>query len=153
MRIYELLHDEQFFFIVSEYIKHGELYDFIVDRSNSPAGALTEREVKILAKQIFLALNYMHNQNIVHRDIKPENILMDKIDKLEIKLTDFGFATYYDHQEKLTEVLGSPIYMPPEIVKHEKYDSKADVWSAGVVTYVMLCGKPPFFADTKEGVY
>ena len=78
---------------------------------------------------------------------------MDKIDKLEIKLTDFGFATYYDHQEKLTEVLGSPIYMPPEIVKHEKYDSKADVWSAGVVTYVMLCGKPPFFADTKEGVY
>lgn len=103
-----------------------------------------------------MALNYMHSSNIVHRDIKPENILMEKKDplsKLEIKLTDFGFATYFDQNKKLDEVLGSPIYMPPEIVKHEKYDQKADVWSAGVVTYVMLCGKPPFYHETKEGVY
>ena len=125
MRIYELLHDEKFIFIVSEYIKHGELYDYIVERASSPQGALTETEVKTLAKQLFLALNYMHSSNIVHRDIKPENILMEKKDplsKLEIKLTDFGFATYFDQNKKLDEVLGSPIYMPPEIVKHEKYD-------------------------------
>ena len=72
-----------------------------------------------------MALNYMHSSNIVHRDIKPENILMEKKDplsQLSIKLTDFGFATHFSQNQKMDEVLGSPIYMPPEIVKHEKYD-------------------------------
>jgi calcium-dependent protein kinase len=93
----------------------------------------------------------MHSNSIVHRDIKPENILMEKIDTLDIKLTDFGFATYFD--KKLDEVLGSPIYMPPEIVDRQLYDQKVDIWSAGVVTYIMLCGKPPFLGDGKAEVY
>ena len=72
---------------------------------------------------------------------------------LIIKLTDFGFASYFDEKKKLKEVLGSPIYMPPEIVKNEAYNSKVDVWSAGVVTYVLLCGKPPFYGQNKDEVY
>jgi len=63
-----------------------------------------------------MALNYMHKKNIVHRDLKPENILIESLENLEIKLTDFGFATYFDQKGKLDEVLGSPLYMPPEIV-------------------------------------
>ena len=62
-----------------------------------------------------MALNYMHKKKIVHRDLKPENILIENLENLEIKLTDFGFATYFD-EKKLNEVLGSPLYMPPEIV-------------------------------------
>jgi len=63
-----------------------------------------------------MALNYMHQKNIVHRDLKPENILIESLENLEVKLTDFGFATYFDNKDKLDEVLGSPLYMPPEIV-------------------------------------
>ena len=97
----------------------------------------------------------MHQKNIAHRDIKPENILIDSIEgnALQIKITDFGFAQYYDKQEKLTEVLGSPIYMPPEIIKAQKYDSKADIWSASVVVFIMLSGSPPFIGDDKDAVY
>jgi serine/threonine protein kinase len=95
----------------------------------------------------------MHTKNIVHRDIKPENILMESMEDLSVKLTDFGFATYFDDNDLLDEVLGSPIYMPPEIVMRQKYDSKVDVWSAGIVAYILLCGRPPFTGLTKEEVY
>ena len=94
MRIYEILDDEKFYFIVSEFIRYGELYDYIVQRSESALGPMSEQEVISVAKQLFYALNYMHVQGIAHRDIKPENILIDSIDgnKIQIKLTDFGFA-------------------------------------------------------------
>ena len=95
----------------------------------------------------------MHSNNIVHRDIKPENVLLDKLETLEIKLTDFGFATYFEEKSKLDEVLGSPIYMPPEIVDRQSYGSKVDIWSAGIVTFIMLSGKPPFLGDSKADVY
>jgi len=90
MRIYELLNDDKFYFIVSEYLRHGELYDFIIKR-----GTITESEVKTIIKQLFMAINYMHLNKIMHRDIKPENILIDSLDDLYIKLTDFGFAAYF----------------------------------------------------------
>ena len=95
----------------------------------------------------------MHKINIVHRDLKPENILMDSLDDLSVKLTDFGFATFFDDNDLLDEVLGSPIYMPPEIILRQKYDSKVDTWSAGVVAYILLSGRPPFTGLNKEEVY
>ena len=76
---------------------------------------------------------------------------MEDLNKLSIKLTDFGFATYFDGE--MEEILGSPLYMPPEIVKHEKYTMAVDVWSAGVCVYIMLTGKPPFFGKGKDAVY
>lgn len=95
----------------------------------------------------------MHKNNIVHRDIKPENVLIEDITNLKIKLTDFGFATFFDSKNQLDEVLGSPLYMPPEICKHETYGPSVDIWSAGVMTYIMLCGRPPFFGSSKDDVY
>ena len=92
----------------------------------------------------------MHNNKIVHRDIKPENILIESLDTFQIKLTDFGFATYFDEKNKLDEVLGSPLYMPPEIVDQRKYTEKVDIWSAGVVSHILLTGKPPFYGANKE---
>lgn len=89
----------------------------------------------------------------MHRDIKPENILIEDIKNLTVKITDFGFATYFNEVDKLSEVLGSPLYMPPEIIQNQPYDSAVDVWSAGVVVYIMLSGKPPFFGTNKEEVY
>lgn len=98
----------------------------------------------------------MHKKNIVHRDIKPENILLESHseDNWNLKITDFGFAKCYDPQEGgLTESLGSPLYMAPEIIKKLPYDSAVDIWACGVLTYIMLSGKPPFNAKTKDEVF
>jgi calcium-dependent protein kinase len=98
----------------------------------------------------------MHKKNIVHRDIKPENILLESKEegKLSIKITDFGFAKCYDPIEGgLQDTLGSPLYMAPEIVKKIKYDTKVDIWSLGVMTYIMLTGRPPFTGKTKEEIF
>lgn len=98
----------------------------------------------------------MHKKNIAHRDIKPENILMESKDpsNINLKITDFGFAKCYDPKEGgLTETLGSPLYMAPEIIKKLPYDSSVDIWAVGVLTYIMLSGKPPFKGKTKDEVF
>lgn len=86
----------------------------------------------------------MHQDSVVHRDIKPENILIEDIENLQIKITDFGFATYFDEEDGLDDVLGSPLYMAPEIVRRDRYDQKVDIWSAGILTAILLTGIPPF---------
>ena len=68
-------------------------------------------------------------------------------------MTDFGFAQYFSEEQKLEEVLGSPLYMPPEIINHQKYDSKVDIWSACIVIFIMLYGRPPFYSDNKDEVF
>ena len=98
----------------------------------------------------------MHKKNIVHRDIKPENILMESKDpsNINLKITDFGFAKCYDPSEGgLTETLGSPLYMAPEIIKKLPYDASVDIWAVGVLTYIMLSGRPPFKGKTKDDVF
>lgn len=98
----------------------------------------------------------MHKKRIVHRDIKPENILFQSKDPKDktIKLTDFGFAQFYDNEKGgMSDTLGSPLYMAPEIIKKVKYDFKVDVWSLGVITYILLTGRPPFSGKTKEEIF
>ena len=94
-----------------------------------------------------LGLNYLHLQSITHRDLKPENILCVSKDPtdLEVKISDLGFASQFDKDgEGMTLVLGSPLYMAPELVRRERYTEKVDVWSLGVITYQLLCGYTPF---------
>lgn len=99
-----------------------------------------------------LALNYMHSKNVSHRDLKPENMMVSKMEngELFIKLTDFGFACFFDPQEKMDIILGTPIYMAPELVIGTTYDCRVDVWSLGVITYILLCGKPPFDGESTD---
>ena len=101
VRVMELLEDEAKFYIVSELVTGGELYDYIIKKKK-----LSERESAGIIKQILLALNYMHQQDIVHRDIKPENILLCPEESrpgevIQVKLTDFGFATFFKKGESL----------------------------------------------------
>ena len=100
----------------------------------------------------------MHKQNIAHRDIKPENILIVPEEGVSaeypnVKLTDFGFATFFKKQTGMTQVLGSPLYMAPEVVQERQYDEKVDVWSVGVITHILLCGAPPFFGRSTPEIY
>lgn len=153
VRVMELLEDDVNFYIISELITGGELYDYIIKTKK-----LSERQTANIIKQILLALNYMHQQDIVHRDIKPENILIapeesSSDDLLNIKLTDFGFACFFKRGEGLKQVLGSPLYMAPEIVKEQVYGSKVDIWSVGVIAHILLSGCPPFFGKTKTDIY
>ena len=107
---------------VSRYLEGGELYDMILRMQK-----FSEKDAAKILHQILLGLNYMHKRNIIHRDIKPENILLESKDinsGVVVKITDFGFAKCYDpyNFEGFDDVLGSPLYMAPEIVNKMKYD-------------------------------
>ena len=149
MKIYELLYGYNYYYIVSEYIKEGDLFDLIGKRKENN---LTERKVIQIVKQIYMALNYMHKRNIVHRNIKPENILISSLANLEIKLTDFGYCAYQDvfqdETDKLNEVVGKCMFLSPEIILKQNYDSKVDIWSVGIITYILLFGLTPFNGKT-----
>ena len=126
-------------------------------------GAFTESQACNVVKQLLLALNYMHSMQIMHRDLKPENILCEENaddendNNIQIKLTDFGFATKYDPDQKQTLSLGSPFYMAPELCKEVEYDHTVDVWSVGIIAFVLLTGTPPFYDKSdnpnKAGIY
>lgn len=155
MRIYELLHDDKNYYVVSEYLRGGQLFETLV-RKLKEGTTMTEGDVRKIIFQLYLALNYMHEKGMMHRDIKPENILMESKNDLNIKLADFGFAAFFKESaeaKKQTLTLGSPMYMAPEILKRDEYDQKVDVWAAGVVAYVLLAGKPPFAGSTKEATF
>jgi len=104
-------------------------------------------------KQLLSAVFYFHSKGIVHRDLKPENILLDTKDDgdLDIKLIDFGTASYWDQKEKLTLNIGTPYYIAPE-VSRKSYTNKCDVWSCGVILYILLSGIPPFTGKDEQEI-
>ena len=133
-----------------ELITGGNLFDMIKSQHQ-----FTEESAATVIKQLAKALNYMHGLNIMHRDLKPENLLCEKGDdgSITIKLTDFGFATYFQPDQPETLALGSPLYMAPELCKEIDYDNKVDVWATGVITYALLTGAAPFSGRTKAEIY
>ncbi|CAG5122639.1 unnamed protein product, partial [Candidula unifasciata] len=103
----------------------------------------------IFMRQLLESVDYFHNKNIVHRDLKPENILLD--DFLNIKVSDFGFATIVKSDQELTELCGTPGYLAPEVLAQSMYENvpgygrEVDMWACGVIMYTLLCGAPPFW--------
>ena len=128
-----------------EYVEGGELFSYM-----SEQGPLPEIQVVHIFRQIIAALLYCHRINIHHRDLKPENILLDR-DTMQIKLVDFGMAALQPLGKKLTTPCGSPHYAAPEVIATKPYDGgKADIWSCGVILYVLLAGIPPFNYSGEE---
>ena len=147
MQINEFYDDNTNFYIVSEFCSGGELFDTISEK-----GVFTEKEAAHLMKQIISAVCYSHQNNVVHRDLKPENILLeDKTEDPVIKLIDWGGARYFSKNKKMTKISGTPYYIAPEVL-NEVYDEKCDIWSCGVILYILLCGYPPFNGDTDKDI-
>lgn len=110
----------------------------------------SEREARDLVAILLHALRYMHENGIVHRDLKPENLLMlSSTDNTLIKIVDFGFAKQLpDGSDGMSTTCGTPGYMAPELLRREMYGKPVDVWSVGVIVYILLCGYPPFFDES-----
>ena len=144
----ETFQDEGHFYLVMELVSGGELFDRIVERDH-----YTEREARDLVRVLLDAIACCHDAGIAHRDVKPENMLLvSHDDDWNIKLADFGFAKRVvesDHVGLVTSC-GSPTYVAPEILSRATYGTMVDVWSAGVVTYILLCGYPPFWHDNQS---
>ena len=139
VKMYEFLEDEKRIYIVTEICKGGELFDEILNRSK-----FDEADAAIVMKQLLYAINYCHKKKIVHRDLKPENMLLEQDRDLEkIKIVDFGTSLSFDESRNLDEKLGTAYYIAPEVIK-KKYNQKCDLWSCGVIMYILLSGEPPF---------
>jgi len=134
------------YYLVTEYLDGGELFDRIVTKST-----YNESEARDACNVIFGALKYMHSNGIAHRDLKPENLLLqNRHDDSQIKIADFGFAKKVRGDRSLKTMCGTPGYVSPEILRKEGYGTKADMFSMGVIVFILLGGYPPFNAKNES---
>ncbi|XP_047063767.1 calcium-dependent protein kinase 13-like [Lolium rigidum] len=140
--------DQLYVHIVMELCAGGELFDQIIQR-----GHYGERKAAELTRIIVGVVEACHSLGVMHRDLKPENFLLaNKDDDLSIKAIDFGLSVFFKPGQIFTDVVGSPYYVAPEVLC-EKYGPEADVWTAGVILYILLSGVPPFWAETQQGIF
>jgi len=145
LKLHEFMQDRHYYYLITEICRGGELFDRIVDKHR-----FTESEAADYLFQILSGLNYCHKNMIVHRDLKPENLLLlDNSDHTPLKIIDFGTSRTYDPKTPMTQRLGTPYYLAPEVL-NGSYDEKCDLWSCGVILYIMLSGYPPFVGDSDQ---
>ncbi|KAL1321692.1 hypothetical protein HN51_066564 [Arachis hypogaea] len=143
----EACEDDNAVHLVMELCEGGELFDRIVAR-----GHYTERAAAAVARTIVEVVQLCHKHGVIHRDLKPENFLFaNKKENSPLKAIDFGLSIFFKPGERFSEIVGSPYYMAPEVLKRN-YGPEIDIWSAGVILYILLCGVPPFWAESEQGV-
>ena len=152
MKVYEYFDYNDCLYIVSELCTGGELFDKI--QSNK---CLNEKVAGYVMKQILSAVEFCHKNKIIHRDLKPENILIESEEEVRkeffsIKIIDFGTSDKLVKGKMLKKQIGTPLYIAPEVLEGD-YNEKCDLWSCGVILYMMLCGEAPFKGDTDEEIY
>lgn len=155
IRLYEVIETSNDIYVVMEYVKSGELFDYIVEK-----GRLVEDEARHFFQQIISGVEYCHRNMVVHRDLKPENLLLDS--RANVKIADFGLSNVMRDGHFLKTSCGSPNYAAPEVISGRLYAGpEVDVWSCGVILYALLCGSLPFddenipnlFKKIKGGIY
>ena len=147
VKIFEFYNTKEGFFLITEYCQGGELFDRITKIKK-----FDEASTAYIMYQLLSAVFYCHNQNIIHRDLKPENILIESEERdgtLNIKVIDFGTAKLFDKNKSENKVIGSAYYIAPEVLNC-KYNEKCDIWSCGVIMYILLTGRPPFGGNDDE---
>ncbi|MBN3303766.1 STK33 kinase, partial [Amia calva] len=154
----EVLETPTNMYLVTELCKGGELKDFLLKKK-----CFTENETRQIISSLAGAIAYLHKKDIVHRDLKLENILVksehnDNSNEMQvnIKVTDFGLAEQKGgsgSRNMLQATCGTPIYMAPEVINGHDYSQQCDVWSVGVIMYMLLCGEPPFKASSEDRLF
>ncbi|CAK9158228.1 unnamed protein product [Ilex paraguariensis] len=148
-KFYDVFEDANNVYIVMELCEGGELLDRILSRG----GRYAEEDAKTLVMQILSVVAFCHLQGVVHRDLKPENFLFaTKDEDASMKLIDFGLSDFIKPDQRLNDIVGSAYYVAPEVL-HRSYSVEADMWSIGVITYILLCGSRPFWARTESGIF
>jgi serine/threonine protein kinase len=149
IRLYDVFEEPQHYFMVTEKMMGGELFDRIVQKSY-----YNEREARDTCKILFSAIHYCHKKKVAHRDLKPENLLLtSENDDSDIKIADFGFAKRVHKPKSLTTQCGTPGYVAAEILEGKPYDTQADIWSIGVIVYILLGGYPPFIESNQRTLF
>jgi len=147
--LYDVFDDPTHISLVLEYVSGGELYDEIVKR-----GSFTESDACTVLRQVLSATEYLHENGIAHRDLKPENLLISSDSGgLQVKIADFGLSKDFSEQNAMTTCCGSPSYVAPEVLQQGMYNNSCDIWSIGVILYVLLSGFLPFFGETQEELF
>ncbi|KAM4598467.1 serine/threonine kinase 17a like [Polymixia lowei] len=137
--------------LVLECAAGGEIFNQCVADNDE---AFTEKDVIRLARQILTGVAFLHRNDVVHLDLKPQNILLTSARPLgDIRIVDFGLSRRMDHVKEVREILGTPEYVAPEILNYEPISTATDMWSIGVLTYVMLTGESPFLGDDKQETF
>jgi calcium-dependent protein kinase len=150
IKLYDIFEDSVFIYLIMEECAGGEFFDRLARRAKK-SNMYTEKEAAKIFKQLLQAVNYLHSHGVCHRDLKPENILFSTVaEDSPIKLIDFGLSKVFDGDNNTMKgAVGTTFYMAPEVIKG-KYNEKCDVWSCGVILYIMLCGKPPFYSQDED---
>lgn len=143
LRVYEFFEDDCNFYIVLEFCSGGDLFNRVVEVKR-----FEENEASLIMAQILSGVTYLHSKKIIHRDLKLENVLLEDRENLFLKIIDFDAATFYGKGFQ-KEIYGTPMYMAPEIMKG-KYTEKCDLWSCGIIFYILLKGAPPFDGTDDE---
>uniref|UniRef100_A0A8D1MID4 Protein kinase domain-containing protein n=1 Tax=Sus scrofa TaxID=9823 RepID=A0A8D1MID4_PIG len=144
IQLYDAFESKNSFTLVMEYVDGGELFDRITEEKYH----LTELDVILFIKQICEGVHYLHQHYVLHLDLKPENILCVNQTGHQIKIIDFGLARRYKPREKLKVNFGTPEFLAPEVVNYEFVSFPTDMWSVGVITYMLLSGLSPFLGET-----
>lgn len=154
IQLVDVFEDEKYLHLVTELCTGGELFDRIIEKTKSAEGHYSEADAAVIIKSCLNAIEYCHTvHNICHRDLKPENFLFQTpAADAQLKIIDFGLSRYDDEVEHMSTKVGTPYYIAPEVLSR-KYDKECDLWSVGVVCYVLLCGYPPFYGDTDAEIF
>lgn len=148
VQLLETYEDKSRVYLVMELVTGGELFDRIVEK-----GSYTEKDASDLIRQVLEAVGYMHDQGVVHRDLKPENLLYYSADEdSKIMISDFGLSKMEDSGIMAT-ACGTPGYVAPEVLAQKPYGKAVDVWSIGVISYILLCGYPPFYDENDANLF
>jgi calcium/calmodulin-dependent protein kinase I len=149
IRLYDVYDERLYFYMVTEIMLGGELFDRIVQKSY-----YNEKEARDTCVVLFEALQFCHKHKVAHRDLKPENLLLQSSDNdSNLKIADFGFAKKCPQPNCLTTQCGTPGYVAPEILEGTPYDTRADMWSLGVIVYILLGGYPPFIEQNQRELF
>ena len=149
IKLYEYFEDETNVYLICELCRGGELFDRIIENE-----FFDEAKAAEIFKQILMALNYCHSMQIVHRDLKPENFLFaNKENEADLKIIDFGLSKILNggKLQRMKTRAGTPYYISPEVLAGN-YDVSCDMWSAGCMLYILLCGYPPFYGDDNQEI-